>query len=80
MEPDRLAQLSNDMMEALDQKRLAETLDRMREREVAVELNAGALETAGGSLDRFLPPLHRARNDDRLWNGRAFVERNCPDS
>ena len=53
MEPDRLAQLSNDMMEALDQKRLAETLDRMREREVAVELNAGALETAGGSLDRF---------------------------
>lgn len=53
MEQDRLAQLSHDMMEALDQKRLAETLDRMREREVAVELNAKALETAGGSLDGF---------------------------
>ena len=42
--PDRLAALSQDMMESVDEKRLVQTLDRMRERELAVELNPKFLE------------------------------------
>ena len=36
---ERLATLSQDMMASVDEKRLVQTLDRMRERDLAVELN-----------------------------------------
>ena len=41
-EEERLASLSQKMFEALDWKRLAQTLDRMRDRGIAVELNGRA--------------------------------------
>jgi histidinol phosphatase-like PHP family hydrolase len=42
--PHRLAELSQDMLESVDEKRLVQTLDRMRERRLAVELNPKFLE------------------------------------
>jgi histidinol phosphatase-like PHP family hydrolase len=51
--PERLAELSRDMMESVDEKRLAQTLDRMRERELAVELNPKFLEFGQDHVEWF---------------------------
>lgn len=53
IEAERLAALSQDMMASVDEKRLVETLDRMRERELAVELNPKFIEFGQDHVERF---------------------------
>ncbi|MDA1191949.1 MAG: PHP domain-containing protein [Candidatus Poribacteria bacterium] len=51
--PDRLARLSLDMMDELDEKRLVEALERARLREIAVEINPKFLMFDQGHIGSF---------------------------
>lgn len=51
--PDRLAQLSQEMMEVVDEKRLVSTLDRVRQRDIAIELNPKFLHFGQDHLESF---------------------------
>lgn len=51
--PDRLAALAHAMMDVIDEKRLAETLDRMRQRDIAIELTPKMFQFSQVHLESF---------------------------